>query len=186
MKKILGLMLLCAMSISVSAQTDASSNNAKCWFSFSTGEFISQQGQDGFVVYEVAGMSASELKASAYTVLSSMYKSPKDVITTLSDNMIQLEGYAAGIYGDYTGDTYYRKDVQFNLVIQFKDGKVRYNTPTIKQIYSEWPLSGMARFDMSKPLSVLVKDASSRQKVEDYFSKLIYSINSQLEKSNDW
>jgi hypothetical protein len=115
-----------------------------------------------------------------------MYKSPKDVITTLSDSMIQLEGYAAGVYGKYAGDTYYKRDVLFNLVIQFKDGKVRYNAPAIKQIYTEWPLSGMARLDMSKPLSVLVEDSSSRKKFEDYFRRLIDSINSQLEKSNEW
>lgn len=179
-------MFLCAVSMQISAQTDENLNNAKCWFSFRTGEFVSQQSQEDFVVYEIPEMSASELKASTYTVLSSMYKSPKDVITTLSDNMIQLEGYATRVYGKYAGDTFYNRDIQFNLVIQFKDGKIRYNTPTIKQIYTEWPLSGMAKLDMSKPLSILIDEASSRQKVEDYFRKLIYSINTQLKKSNDW
>ncbi len=180
-------MLLCVIStMQVYAQTDEISSNEKCWFSFKTGEFVGQQPYKGFVVYEIEGMSASELKASVYTVLSSMYKSPKDVITTLNDSMIQLEGYAVGVYGKYAGDSYYKRDVLFNLVIQFKDGKVRYNTPTIKQIYTEWPLAGMARLDMSKPLSVLVDDSSSRVKFEDYFRRLIESINGQLEKSNDW
>mgnify|MGYP003310880177 CR=1 FL=1 len=100
--------------------------------------------------------------------------------------MSHTTGLAVGVYGKYAGDSYYKRDVLFNLVIQFKDGKVRYNTPTIKQIYSEWPLAGMARLDMSKPLSVLVEDSSSRVKFEDYFRRLIESINGQLEKSNDW
>lgn len=186
MRKIFGLMLLCVISLQVSAQTDASSNNANCWFSFMTGRFLSQQSQEGYVVFEIAGMSASELKASVYSVLATMYKSPKDAITSLGDNMIQLEGYAAGVYGKYTGDTYYERDIQFNLVIQFKDGKVRYNTPVLTQIYSEWPLSGKVQLDMNKPLSALVEDYTSRKNVENYFRVLISSINSKIEKFNDW
>ena len=186
MKKFICFFVFCMLSMSVFGQTDVNLNNEKCGFSFETSEFISKQSYDGFVVYEIPEMSASDLKASVYTTLSSMYKSPKDVITTLSDNMIQLEGYAAKVYGKYAGETYYRRDILFNLVIQFKDGKVRYNAPTFKQIYTEWPLSGMGRLNMNLPLSELVEDDISRTRVEVYFNNLIKSINSQLKKSNDW
>lgn len=162
-------------------------NNSNCRFGFGTGEFISlQSSNNGFVVYEIPNMSASELKASVFTTLSSMYKSPKDVITSLSENMIQLEGYAEGIYGTDVAGDYYRNDIAFALIIQFKDGKVRYNSPNIKMIYQDWPLPGMAKLDMNKPISVLIKDSSSREKVANYFNSIINTINSKLKQSNDW
>ena len=166
---------------------DIEFNNSNCRFGFGTGEFISlQSSNNGFVVYEIPNMSASELKASVFTTLSSMYKSPKDVITSLSENMIQLEGYAEGIYGTDVAGDYYRNDIAFALIIQFKDGKVRYNSPNIKMIYQDWPLPGMAKLDMNKPISVLIKDSSSREKVANYFNSIINTINSKLKQSNDW
>lgn len=166
---------------------DIDFNNSNCRFGFGTGEFISlQSSNNGFVVYEIPNMSASELKASVFTTLSSMYKSPKDVITSLSENMIQLEGYAEGIYGTDVAGDYYRNDIAFALIIQFKDGKVRYNSPNIKMIYQDWPLPGMAELDMNKPISVLIEDSSSREKVANYFNSIINTINSKLKQSNDW
>lgn len=166
---------------------DIEFNNSNCRFGFGTGEFISlQSSNNGFVVYEIPNMSASELKASVFTTLSSMYKSPKDVITSLSENMIQLEGYAEGIYGTDVAGDYYRNDIAFALIIQFKDGKVRYNSPNIKMIYQDWPLPGMAELDMNKPISVLIEDSSSREKVANYFNSIINTINSKLKQSNDW
>jgi len=156
---------------------DIEFNNSNCRFGFGTGEFISlQSSNNGFVVYEIPNMSASELKASVFTTLSSMYKSPKDVITSLSENMIQLEGYAEGIYGTDVAGDYYRNDIAFALIIQFKDGKVRYNSPNIKMIYQDWPLPGMAELDMNKPISVLIEDSSSREKVANYFTKVSHPL----------
>ena len=181
-KRIFGLAVLCLLSLSVFAQE----NNSKCRFSFVTGQFIGCQEASDFVIYEVPGKSASELKTSVYTALSTMYKSPKDVITSISDNMIQLEGYAKGLYRKFTDSASYNRDILFSIIIQFKDGKVRYNIPTIKQIYTEWPLSGMARLDMTKPLSVLIDDPTSRYKVEFYFNDLISAINKKLNETDNW
>lgn len=162
-------------------------NNLRCSFDFSTATFISQQSSnDNFIVYEVPNMKVADLKSAVYTTLSSMYKSPKDVITSLSDNMIQLEGYASGVYRTNAGSTSYGKDILFDMVIQFKDGKVRYNRPTIKMIYTEWPLAGMARLNMERPLSYLIEENTSRTLVESYFNNLIRTINIKLKQSNDW
>lgn len=163
------------------------STNMKCNFNFTTASFVSNQNPiNDFVIYEVPNMQASVLKAAVYTTLSTLYKSPKDVITSISDNMIQLEGYAKGVYRTTEGTTSYGKDLLFDLVIQFKDGKIRYNIPTIKMIYSEWPLSGMARLNMELPLSKLIDDRPSRLLVEKYFNELISMINSNIVQSNNW
>ena len=161
-------------------------NNEKCSFSFDKGVFLSRQNYDDFVIYEIPDMSASDLKGAVFTALSSMYKSPKDVITSLSDNMIQLEGYAVDVYYSKAGEYSYGCDLSFNIIVQFKDGKVRYNVPTIKQIYIDSPLGRKLRLDMTKPLSVLIDEDVERYAVEKYFKELIESINTKLEKSNDW
>lgn len=161
------------------------SNNSKCRFSFEKGDFVSLQGNEDYVVYEIPNMSASDLKSAVYTALSSMYKSPKDVITSLSDNMIQLEGYAADIYYFTVGSSIYYNDILFNIVIQFKDGKVRYNKPNIKQLYIGGPM-GKLKADMSKNISKLIERKDERQRVESYFSSLISKLNSKLKVSNDW
>lgn len=165
---------------------EIATNNAKCAFDFSTGSFISRQTSEDFVVYEVPSMSASELKTAVFTILSTLYKSPKDAITNISDNMIQLEGYASRVYYTKAGDDSYGKDILFDMVIQFKDGKVRYNKPIVKMIYTEWPLAGMAKLNMELPLSKLVKESDSRISVQSYFNNLISNINHKIVQSNDW
>lgn len=64
---------LCVVSV------HSQENNSNCYFSFRTGDFISEQQYDGFVVYEIPNMNSSELKSAVYTAISSIYKSPKDV-----------------------------------------------------------------------------------------------------------
>lgn len=163
------------------------SNNLYCRFGFGYGKFVSLQPSNvGFVVYEIPGMSASELKSSALTTLSSMYKSPKDAITPLSDNMIQLEGYAESVFFKESENVKLKHDILFDIIIQFKDGKVRYNAPTIKMLYVDLPILGMRKCDMNKGISSLIDDSISRKKVENYFNNLINSINSTLKQSNNW
>lgn len=159
--------------------------NSNCYFTFDTGVFVSKQGTKDYVVYEIPNMTASELKSAIFTTLSSMYKSPKDAITNLSDNMIQLEGYKENIYYFRAGSSTYFNDIAFNMVIQFKDGKVRYNSPTIKMLHIGGPL-GKSKADMSLGIPRLISKEEDRKAVYSYFSSLLYNLNSKLQKSNDW
>jgi hypothetical protein len=162
-------------------------SNSLCLFKFSTDGLTNEQNpSNDFVIYEMPDMSSADIKVAVISTLSSMYKSPKDVISNLGDNIVQLDGYASGVYRTMIGDTSYGHDFSFSLVIQFKDGKIRYNTPSIKQIYMEWPLPGMARLDMQKPLSSLISESNSRFLTVKYFNDLINTINSKIKKSNDW
>ena len=166
-----------------------SDNNAKCNFSFTGHAFKSHQNDEGYVVYEISSMSASELKASVYTILSSMYKSPKDAITSLSENMIQLEGFSPSLYTfDLpTSQKTAENHLIFNIIIQFKDGKVRYNTPTLKSLYIK-VINGVTEktVDLSSGFNDLFEDEKERTSIENYFNNMITSINSKLQKSNDW
>lgn len=170
-------------------------NNKKCSFSFSTGEFISNQGRDGFVIYEIPEMTASELKSAVYTTLSSMFKSPKDAITSISDDIIQLEGFSPSLYTErltYSYSEVYNHFI-FNLIIQFKDGKVRYNTPSLRYIHMQvegdddiQSTSNISGVNMKKYFEGSEKIDYKLNSIERYFNNLISSINSKLKASNDW
>ena len=168
---------------------DAWKYNPYCRFGFDDRGLYSKQDENNdYVIYIIPGMSASELKTAAYTVLSSMFKSPKDVITSLSDNMIQLEGYASNLFTTELPVLYTEvsNDIQFSLIIHFKDGKVRYNTPSIKAHYMAVSSRNQNRVNINEPLSVHFKEPKERKSIENYFNNLIKSINSKLKKSNDW
>ena len=160
--------------------------NSLCEFGFDGRGFYSKQdAANDFVVYEIPEMSASDLKGSVFTVLSSMYKSPKDVITNLSDNMIQLEGYAKNVYIGLFGDRAPYVSLSFNIVIQFKNGKVRYNKPIIKQLVLD-DYGRIKVIYVTQPISTLISSDADRRMVQKYFKNLIETINTKLTESNDW
>lgn len=185
------LMALLFTSANLSAQvtTDVEQSNSKCRFYLNQRGFVSAQNPDNdYVVYEISGMSASEIKTAAMTTISSMYKSPKDVVNNLSDNMIQLEGYMSRVYYSVmnNGDRY-PVDIAFSFTVQFKDGKVRFNAPSFKQIYiTNVPLLGQVKLDMSKSITTLIDKPADRDAVAERFNSLIKSVTGNLKSANDW
>ena len=169
-------------------------NNAKCKFSFNGSVFVSNQGYDNYVIYEIPGMTTSELKTSVISAIGTIYSSPKDVINSVSDNLIQLTGITKGFKrtSKIIGESYKTQFI-FNLVIQFKDGKVRYNAPVIKYIVSENVNTGKRNINDFSGVNIrnyLLEDdylADTHLKQIEYdINNLISSINSHLIKSNDW
>jgi hypothetical protein len=72
-------------------------------------------------------------------------------------------------------------------VIQFKDGKIRFNIPTFKQIYiTNVPLMGSLKLDMSKPIQTLIDIDSNRTLVVSKFNNLIREISKKAKSANDW
>lgn len=175
-------------SLAQSEEQRVATVNKHCKLKFTDAGLVSEQNQTkDYLVYEVPGLSASELKSSTLNTISSMYSSPKDVVTTLSDNMIQLEGYISRAYYSKTGDSLYPVDFSFIWTMQFKDGKIRINIPKIKQIYvTGVPLMGSLRLDMTKPISVLIDDDSNRRMVAYKLNELISAICKNAKSANDW
>ena len=117
-----------------------------------------------------------------------MHSSPKDVVTSLSDNMIQLEGYISRAYYYSTnGSNYYPADLTFAWTMQFKDGKIRINIPKLKQFrITEVPVMGSLGFDVSKPISDLIVNNSDRMLVAIKLNELISAICTNAKSANDW
>ena len=193
-------MLLAAVllsSVSAFAQTDESQNNKNCRFKFTEGKLVSCQGNEGYVIYDMPEMTESELKSAVYTVLTSIFKSPKDAITNVSDNIIQVEGYSPSLFEERTSnDSRLSHHLIFSLVIQFKNGKIRYNTPSLKYLHFvlENPNLEETIEDKSDISNVNMRDYfegdeniyEKLKKIENYFNNMLYSINSKLKQSNDW
>lgn len=192
MRKILLLTILTVFAVVANAQADristvkdTNATNSLCLFQFDDNGIHSKQDPSkDYVVYEVNGVAASDLKAYVMSAISELYKSPKDVLTTLGDNMIQLETYASRVFSTGGGSDTYPHDISYSIIIQFKDGKVRYNAPNIKQIYAE-TFIGHLKLDMTKPITTLI-EGKNRDLVALEFNKLIKTINNKISTANDW
>lgn len=137
-----------------------------------------------YVIHEVPGVSASDLRSYVVSAISELYKSPKNVLTTLSENVIQLETYASHVFYKKGASDTYPHDISYSIVIQFKDGKVRYNAPVINGIYAD-TFIGSLKLDMSKPITSLV-EGKDRDLVASEFNKLVNAINGKIKSANDW
>lgn len=165
-----------------------SDRNLLCSFKFDNNGIHSEHDfTKNYVVFDFPGISASDLKGYVMAAISELYKSPKDVLTTLGDNMIQLETYASSVFPTKVKDDYYNNDFSYSIIIQFKDGKVRYNAPKIKKIWiTGVPLLGQLELDMTKPITTLIDDAANRNLTALEFNTLIKAINNRISTSNDW
>ena len=162
---------------------NSSENIDDCAFIFDDDGFSSKNDNKDFVVYTKNGLTVSQLRSRILSKLTELFKSPKDVIKQISDNIIQINGYISDAYVSEG----YSHDISFNLVIQLKDNKVRYNRPEISEIITKnVPFLGIAHLDMSKPITVLVSKQDSRDELINKFNILIRDINKSLDANDDW
>ena len=163
-------------------------NNISCEFGFDDrGLYSKQDATNDYVIYEIPNMSAGDLKAATLSAISSLFKSPKDVVTNIGDNIIQLERFVADICKTKVETDVYGNDMFYSLIIQFKDGKVRYNIPSVKKIWlTGVPLLGKLEKDASRPLSSIFKDETQRMMIAREFNQTIKAINEKIKKANEW
>lgn len=164
-------------------------NNEECYFGFdSRGLYSGQNPNNDFIIYEIPNKSASELKAATISAVASLFKSPKDMVTILGDNIILFERYVPKAYYFYTGYGGFRFDILYSQIIQFKDGKVRYDIPSVKQIWSTY-FPGKDEYkeeDMSEKLTSLINEDGQRRMVVGEFNRILDIINEKIKSAKDW
>lgn len=90
--------------------------------------FKTEDGQDYYVV-DIPG-SQEELFNRTQSALTEIYVSPKDVISATSQSVISLKGFTDKVYiKDVVRKT--SMDTDYTIKILFKDGKIRFNAPSI-------------------------------------------------------
>ena len=127
MKKTLSILLslLCFSAISAQAQFKA------------TPDGVSTINGDQFYVVEISGKSADELYSAVETYIMTHFRNPDAVTNSAPSKLINLHA----VYGDaflavkYMGNQF--ADVDMNLIIHFKDGKIRFDIPKINSMPME-------------------------------------------------
>lgn len=98
--------------------------------------FVGNDSTKNYIVIEIPTKKQNELYKSALVYLSSIYRNPQNVITSVENESIIINGMTESIIGDLK---WYKYRLYYNINIQFKDGKMKFE-PTITdfiEIYSE-------------------------------------------------
>lgn len=97
-----------------------------------------KDGGDNFYVINSGRKSAHQLYMDVLSHIASIYKNPDYVTSKVEDRSIVINGYASEIaYFKNEWGTYYSAGFKYRLEFQFKEGKIRVNTPTALEIYAE-------------------------------------------------
>ena len=108
-------------------------------FELTSQGFISKSDQKNYIVIDVPGKTQSELYTNVLTAISSMYKDPKKVLSVVKNESITLNGYTKNgltikekLNPIQIGKSTMKYDISENITILFKDGKMRFNSPSFE------------------------------------------------------
>ena len=206
MKKLLMLLAVClSLSTVGNAQTKkpvkrgtktvaktSKEPSANGKFKFCPDGFFHETDKKDYVIITAPGKSVSDIKSSIMSSLSSMYTNPSKVISTLGDNIINVNAY----YSDVTiKDVIYMKHYSFtyNIKIEIKDGKIKVDAPSFSKITElTVPIipgnSTTERYIETPTLfGILTKAGEMYQApIEEIINSHISKIVSGLSSNSDW
>ncbi|WP_454974515.1 hypothetical protein [Capnocytophaga gingivalis] len=153
-----------------------------------------------YLIYNFEGKTANELYISALTVVTNIYASAKDVVSKVDGKIISINGAESrGIcYGKFIGGCNRRFDLIYTMSIDFKDNRIRINTPIIanskgdsfnnNNTYSLVGGGGMFGTYSTFNKEGKLKDESSKNSIEEFFNSLVNTIIKGIENQNkdDW
>lgn len=153
-----------------------------------------------YLIYNFEGKTANELYISALTVVTNIYASAKDVVSKVDGKIISINGAESrGIcYGKFIGGCNRCFDLIYTMSIDFKDNKIRINTPIIanskgdsfnnNNTYSLVGGGGMFGTYSTFNKEGKLKDESSKNSIEEFFNSLVNTIIKGIENQNkdDW
>lgn len=97
--------------------------------------FFNNTDNKDFVIITVPGKSASDIKSSIISTLSSMYANPSKVISTLGDNIINVNPHVSDAFQkSYGGNFLWLYSFLYNIKIEIKEGKIKVDSPTFSNI----------------------------------------------------
>ena len=139
-----------------------------------------------FYVVEIPGKTANDLYKLTNAFIISNFKNPNAVSNTLENEMINLHGTypQAFICKKVLGVNIFA-NIDMNLIIYFKDGKVRFDTPNINSMYynNEYQVrfSGGVNVMGEGDINMFKKNGKINKKdCVDNFNNFINSFISQI------
>lgn len=159
--------------------------------------FISSDTKKNFAVKEFEGKSALDLYNEAFVAITSMYRSANFVVSKVEGELINIKAL---------GDIEVKRVMNFNytmdynFIIRFKDGKIRFDAPILTSIYTysgnhEKNYIKMQGSDVTGYTIFLfkkngeVKHEKIKKDIEDYFNTLMNGIIEKISgnsPSDDW
>lgn len=130
MKKVLFIFLVGLISLSVNAQ-----------FKLTINGFVDEKNEKkNYIVYDFDGETQESLYIKVLKFINTSYKSPKDVINEVKPEMITISGFqesciSIGKVKKVLGQNMSATggyDLQYNISMQFKDGKIRVDAPSFE------------------------------------------------------
>lgn len=166
------------------------SANGKFYFK-NIGGFYNDVDGKKYVIITAPGKSASEIKSSVMSSLSSMYSNPSRVISTLGDNIINVNGYTQDAFGKpFAGNTQYFS-FNYNVKIEIKDGKIKVDSPNFSNITRKEVCRGytidtryVEEYSMLGDLELC--DKAQQLNVTAIFNAHINKIVAGLSSNSDW
>ena len=153
-----------------------------------------------YLIYNFEGKTANELYISVLTALTNYYVSAKDVLSKVDGKIISINGIEQnGIcYGNFMGGCNHKFDLEYTMSIDFKDNKIRINTPIIAKTkgdnfnknhtYSLVGGGGMFGTYSTFNKEGKLKDENSKKSIETFFNVLVQNIVKSVKSQDkdDW
>lgn len=143
-----------------------------------------------YIVVEFPDKTKSDLYSDVLFAVSSLYASPKDVLSTSENESITINGYAKDClhYGMNV------MSIHYSITMLFKDGKVRVNSPQVVSIVFDGGKISTNFVGWLKTQNFFVNGEVNTKPnkvkvVEEYNRKmnsLIYSILNYKQVQEDW
>lgn len=169
------------------------SMNGYAQFVLTTEGFINDGTNKNFFVYNFDGRSANDLYTQAMIAVTSLYHSSNTVANKVEGEIININGSGTIqvkrlMTFDYTMD--------YNLIIKFKDGRIRFDAPIISEIYTYngygqknvIALKGSNIKDLGTSVHIFnkngkLKEPKIKSDIETYFNRMISEIISSIESN---
>lgn len=166
------------------------SANGKFKFDWTKGFVNDTDGKD-FIVISAPGKSVNDIKSSVISALSDMYSNPNKVISTLGDNIINLNAHEPKACWYSTEDFLYDYNFNYNIKIEYKEGKIKVCSPSIsnitERIYVGFGNYNSSNIDLNKMYSLLHKlNPDFTKTLEDKFNNHVSKIITGLSSKSDW
>jgi hypothetical protein len=139
------------------------------------GTLKGKQGEEYFVV-QMPGKKASKIYEDVLFNVSRIYNHPEKVAEKVEGRSIVINGYAGELGElDENQGTY---DVKYRIEMQFKDGRMRVNIPTIMMIRLDTRLTDRTyTFEAYElPIAVSMGASSIGVKLQEYMKLLLTAM----------
>lgn len=181
MKKLILLAIAALFSIAVNAQSK--------FELMPTGGFVNEENKDNdYVTFDFEGSTKEQIYSRALVAISSMYVSPKDVLSTVENEIISINGVGKeAILGRIMGMKF-GYNISYTMTLKFKDGKLRIDAPSINSITHPNPSAD--RPVIYVPQNIFnkkgeVKNEETKASIEGFFNSLINQITSAMTTATD-